>query len=250
MQFSIENLIIIGAVFTLAGFVKGVIGFGLPSVALALLTTTFGLKPAISILVLPALFSNLWQGLSGGALIEITKRIWLYLFFASLFTWFGIQILSIFDSNLFAALLGLLLTLYAILSIISPKINLPNRLEKPTAFAGGIISGLCTGLTGSFVFPSVIYLQALRFSRDRLIQAMGITFTVASISLGISLGSSQLFPVSLLGLSAYSLFPTFLGMFFGVKIRNKLHNRSFNKLFLITLLLMGLYVMFQSLRHG
>ena len=52
---TLELFVIITVVFVVAGFVKGVIGLGLPSVSLALLAATLGLKPAMAILVLPAL---------------------------------------------------------------------------------------------------------------------------------------------------------------------------------------------------
>ena len=60
------TLLIIGATFLLAGTVKGVIGLGLPTVSLALLTTTLGLQPAMALLLAPSLVTNLWQAVSGG----------------------------------------------------------------------------------------------------------------------------------------------------------------------------------------
>ena len=80
---SLELFVIITVVFLVSGFVKGVIGLGLPSVSLALLVATLGLKPAMAILVLPALLTNVWQGISGGFLKDIIKRMWVYIIAAS-----------------------------------------------------------------------------------------------------------------------------------------------------------------------
>jgi len=242
LQPTTENILIISLVFLIAGFIKGVIGFGLPSVALALLTTMIGLKAAISILVLPALLTNLWQGFSGGRTLEIAKKIKSYLIFASIFTWVGVEFLSKSDGKLFSVILGCLLIMYAITSIKTPNLRIPKKWGFPTGALGGIISGILTGITGSFVFPSIIYLQALGFPRDTFIQAMGITFTIATISLGISLGSHNLMPINMFLLSFFGLIPTFAGMYFGISVRKKINDKSFKSLLNISLILIGVYI--------
>ena len=55
------------AVFFLAGLIKGIAGAGLPTVALALLALAIDIKAAIALLIVPALVTNIWQGLTGGA---------------------------------------------------------------------------------------------------------------------------------------------------------------------------------------
>ena len=52
----------------------------------------------------------------------------------------------------------------------------------------GGINGVLTGMTGSFVVPGVLYLQALALPRDAFIQAMGILFTISTVALAVSLG--------------------------------------------------------------
>ncbi|MEC7656167.1 MAG: sulfite exporter TauE/SafE family protein, partial [Pseudomonadota bacterium] len=46
-----ESVAIVAAVLLLAGFVKGVVGLGLPTVSLGLLTAVFGLKAAIALML-------------------------------------------------------------------------------------------------------------------------------------------------------------------------------------------------------
>ena len=66
-----ESVAIVAAVLLLAGFVKGVVGLGLPTVSLGLLTAVFGLKAAIALMLVPSFATNVVQGLTGGALKEI-----------------------------------------------------------------------------------------------------------------------------------------------------------------------------------
>ena len=71
-----ETLLIVGGTFLVAGFVKGVIGLGVPTVSLALLTVTLGMKTAMALLLLPSLVTNLWQAFAGDAFLAIVRRTW------------------------------------------------------------------------------------------------------------------------------------------------------------------------------
>ncbi len=54
-------LILIAAVFALASFVKGVIGLGLPTVSMGLLAVTMTPVQALTIVIVPAVVTNIWQ---------------------------------------------------------------------------------------------------------------------------------------------------------------------------------------------
>ena len=61
---------VIGGSFLLAGFVKGIVGLGLPTISLALLTAILDLPTAMALLVVPAFCTNLWQGFIGSHLAK------------------------------------------------------------------------------------------------------------------------------------------------------------------------------------
>ena len=48
-------------VFAVAGVVKGVVGLGLPTVAMALLALWMAPAQAAALLIVPSLLTNLWQ---------------------------------------------------------------------------------------------------------------------------------------------------------------------------------------------
>ena len=81
-MWSPESLAIIAVTFLIAGGVKGVVGLGLPTISLALLTATFGLKEGMALMLMPSLVTNAWQGLVGGALVAILQRLWLMILIA------------------------------------------------------------------------------------------------------------------------------------------------------------------------
>src|SRR5690606_24770348 len=86
------------------------------------------------------------------------------------------------------------------------------------AWAGpvfGAANGVLTGMTGSFVVPGVIYLQAIGLSRDMLVQAMGILFTLSTLALAAALGGNDLLGRDLGIMSVVALAPALAGMAIG-----------------------------------
>jgi hypothetical protein len=69
-------LAFIVAVFLLAGFVKGVIGLGLPPVSMGLLAIAMPPTHALAIVIVPAILTNLWQTFIGPHLRDIMRRLW------------------------------------------------------------------------------------------------------------------------------------------------------------------------------
>ena len=59
------EILLIPAVFVLAGAVKGGIGLRLPTVALGLLTASIGLEAAMVLILALSFVTDLWQGLVG-----------------------------------------------------------------------------------------------------------------------------------------------------------------------------------------
>lgn len=242
-----ESLVLIGLTFLLAGFVKGVIGLGLPTVSLALLTTGFGLIPAMGLLIVPSFVTNIWQGLSGGSLAAILKRLWPFLITMFLGTLLGAKGLVRFDTVLLAALLGVLLCVYAGLNLLRPKVTDIRQAEAWLGPGAGAATGVLTGLTGSFVVPGVIYLQALAMPRDTLIQAMGVAFTVATLALAIALNDQQLISQELGILSAAGVAPAVIGMVIGQRVRRWLPEALFLRIFFAALGVLGIYITARSL---
>lgn len=89
MSVDVPTLTLIAAVFLLAGFIKGVIGLGLPTVSLGLLTAVIGLQPAMVLLIVPSFITNVWQALAGGHARAVLLRIWPFLLAAPATIWIG-----------------------------------------------------------------------------------------------------------------------------------------------------------------
>jgi len=246
VQWSAENLVILAAVFFIGGLVKGVIGTGLPTVAVALLAAVFGVKTAILLLMAPAVFTNVWQAFFGGALVRLTRRLAPLLIAIFIGVIAGFAVLANAGDSLLVGVLGTILCLYAVAGLLKIRLPNPGRHESLASAAVGLVNGTITGMTGTFVVPSVIYLQVLDFDRRELIQAMGITFLFSIAVLTATLGIAQKLSVQIGGLSLLCVAPALIGQVTGQKIRNRMAEKTFRTVFLCGLMGLGFYLLARS----
>jgi uncharacterized protein len=237
-----EVLATVAVAFIAAGLIKGIVGMGLPTVSLALLTATLGVKQAIVLVLVPSMVTNLWQALTGNALKEIVRRLWSLLTTAVIGIWFGSALLARADADLVAGFLGLLLCAYSGYSLAAPQIRPPGRHEPWLTPLVGAVAGAIAGLTGSFAVPGILYLQALGLARDTLVQAMGVVFVVLTVALGISLSDHGLVSTELGILSVAAVAPAVLGLVAGRRIRRRLPETTFRTVFFCALLAIGLAI--------
>ena len=235
------------ATFLLAGTVKGVIGLGLPTVSLAVLTVLLDLTTAMALLLVPSFVTNVWQAIAGGMGKSVLRRIWPFLFMASITVWLGATALTSLELYLLSALLGGLLIVYAGINLCGFRFSIPSRHEMWLGPVAGLMNGVFTGMTGSFVVPGVMYLQGIGLSRDALIQSMGMLFTVSTIALGAALHGTRLLTPEHGLVSLIALIPAMTGMIAGQKIRKKLPEQLFRRVFFVAILLLGLYIMINAL---
>ncbi len=241
-MFDAFTVLAVVGTFLIAGTVKGVIGLGLPTVSLALLTVAIDLPSAMALLLVPSLLTNLWQAVAGGGGSALLRRLWPFLLAATATVWLGAAALTRVDLSLLSALLGALLVLYATANLAGFRWKVAAQREVWVGPLAGSANGLLTGMTGSFVVPGVLYLQALGLPRDMLVQAMGMLFTASTLALAIALQGNGLLTIDLGTLSAAALLPAIIGMILGRRIRQSLSEGLFRRVFFVSLLLLGAYI--------
>jgi uncharacterized membrane protein YfcA len=230
---------VIAGTFLLAGAVKGVIGLGLPTVSLGLLTAALDLRTAMALLIVPSFVTNLWQAAAGGSAREILARIWPFLLAATATVWLGALALTRVDASLLSGLLGALLALYAAVSLSGLRFAIPARGEAWAGPLFGAANGILTGMTGSFVVPGVMYLQSIGLPRDRLVQAMGMLFTASTVALAAALQDNDLLGAHLGLMSAAAVIPAVAGMVAGQRVRRSLSEEKYRRIFFVAVLALG-----------
>lgn len=238
-------------IFVLAGLTKGVLGLGLPTVAMSLLALLMTPAEAAALLLIPSLLTNVWQFCAGPSPWPTFKRLLPLQLALVPGTLLSIPLLTGGDGAGLAAALGAVLVAYGLVGWTGWCLPAPGRHEGKVAPLVGFVTGLITGMTGVFVLPAVPYLQSLALDREQLIEALGLTFTVATLALLLGLWWQDALAVERLGASSLLLLPALLGMALGQRLRQRLAERLFRRLFFGGLLLLGAYaVLHYLLRLG
>jgi uncharacterized membrane protein YfcA len=237
-----------GFAFVLAGFVKGVLGQGLPTVAVGLLSLMMSPGEAAALIVIPALLTNIWQAWFGPSLMPLIRRLWptlLASFFGTFVaTWAGLGLLTPEAATIARKTLGIALVLYGILGVSRVRLQVPPRTEPWLGPAFGAANGAVSTATGVFMFPVIPYIQALGLNRDDLVQAQGISFTVSTAALMMVVLGNGTLNATNAGASMIAMAVTFVGMFLGQYVRNLVRPEVFRFLFFVGMLVLGVNLAF------
>ncbi|VVN98335.1 sulfite exporter TauE/SafE family protein [Pseudomonas fluorescens] len=232
------SLLVIGT-FLLAGMIKGVIGLGLPTIAMGLLGLAMLPTQAAALLIIPATVTNVWQLAFGGHLSGLVKRLWPMLLAIFVGTGAGTFWLGIEGGYWVVRALGAALLLYALSGLFLPTLRVNAGTERWLGPLCGVLTGIITSATGVFVIPAVPYLQALGLSKDQLVQALGLSFTVSILALAAGLLWRGALGGGELSASLLALMPALLGMLLGQWLRQRISAVLFKRVFFIGLGLLG-----------
>ena len=248
-QLSILALAILS--FVLAGFVKGVIGFGLPTVAIALMTIAILPAEAAALMIVPSVVTNAWQMLAGPHLASLLRRLWPMLLAilagCALASVTGAAILSGQNADRAAMAAGAALVLYAGLGLSAVRFSVSAAAEPRLSPLIGLINGGITAATGIYVIPSGPYMQALGIDKQALIQGLGLAFTVATLALAGSLAYAGAFDTVIGVESLLLVVPTFAGMMAGQWVRGLIRQEVFRLCFFSGLLVLGAHLALRPL---
>lgn len=237
-----QTLVIVAAIFLLAGTIKGVVGFGLPAVGLVLLTFFMDLPVAMAVLLLPVFLSNFLQATHGGALGFLVQRLWPFILPALATVLIGVEALAHFDYRWLVMVLGGVMVFYALVSLAGLKLSLTPAQDRWVAPLIGAINGLVAGMTGVYVAPASLYLQSIGLTKDQLVQALGLYFSLSTIVLTLGLANHSFLSKETGLLSAFAVAPAVAGLFLGRRIRRGIPEATFRRVFLTMLGVIGVYL--------
>jgi len=245
-------LLLIAAIFLLAGFIKGTLGLGLPTVAMGLLAVTMPPGQAIAIVIVPAIVTNIWQTFVGGYLRDILRRLWPLMVGTVIGIWLNGGLLTGPYAPYGKVFLGVMLMVYAFLGLRRFSFKLAHRDEKWIGGIVGLVTGVISAATGVQVIPSMPFMQAIGMEKDELVQALGVFFTVATVALAFNITAAGLLTAATALPGAVAMAASFAGMFIGQAVRTRMQPDVFRRWFLISMILLAIYLAASALvkLHG
>lgn len=222
MELDLAGLAVVAAVFLVAGFVKGVIGFGLPSISMGLLSALIVPDMAAAILIVPTFLTNVWQAFLGPHTKSVLRRFWPMYLCVFLGTIATAGIITGANPGLAVLPIGAILLAYAVLGLSGVRFRVPRKSEIAISPAMGLMTGLINGATAIFVLPGAPYLQAANMEKDELIQALGFVALFASSALALAFGLNGNVATALWPAVLAALATAFAGMAVGQSVRRRL----------------------------
>jgi uncharacterized membrane protein YfcA len=229
-----------------AGCLKGIIGVGMPVVALPLLSLFIDVKSAAMLLSMPLILSNLPQALEGGETGRCLMQLMPVFLGMVPGLFLGVRVLLALDADVAKMIAGLVLMGVGGVTLLAPKFKLKPRLVLPTGitfgFFGGILGGIAA-MPGPLVF---VFLLAKGLRGKAFTKEASLYLVVSAGLLAILLTASRQFSWLDVAVSTAAMLPVVLGMYVGQHMRDKIAPETFRKLVLIAVIAAGA----ELLRHG
>ena len=232
--------------FLLAGTVKGLLGVGLPTVAMALLSFSMPPAQAAATLIIPALATNIWQIAAGPALFSLLRRFAFMAIGMVAGTFATIGLLTGTSTSLATGMLGSVLAAYGAYGLIGRTFHVSRRAERWLSPIIGFATGMVTGASGVYVVPVVPYLNSLGLDKEELVQSIGISAFVCPLALAAALALRGQYNAQVATRSFIALLPALGGMYLGQAARRKLRPAVFFRWFFGGLLALGAYMIVRS----
>lgn len=241
-----DTILTITIAFLIAGLVKGVIGGGLPAVAVPIMAGAVEPAIAASLTLMPVIVTNFWLLFQGGHSGDVMRRYWPFLLALAIGSAIGAQILVTAPPEAMALAIGLFVVVLSPLPFISKNWAIPIQTQKwlnPIAAGGmGIVGGATVMLA-----PVIVYFVALRIDKNIFVASMGAVALASMAALFATLAANQVLAADEILMSTASLMPTLIGVVAGTWLRNRISQTGFQRVLFIALLGIGLNLIYKSL---
>ncbi|WP_321365497.1 sulfite exporter TauE/SafE family protein [uncultured Desulfuromusa sp.] len=233
--------------YVAAAGIKGLTGVGFSTSCLSIMALRLDLKVAIPLVIFPSVVSNVGIMIQAGHFREALRRFWLFYLAAIPGLVIGLSILVVVNVSVAKALLGLILTTYAIWALSNKSFSLSTQWERHLKFPAGFLTGFVNGLTGSQVMPSLPYLLSLDIDRNLFVQAINISFTLSSLVMLVGMKYWGYLPPSTSMVAVGGIIPVLIALYLSGEMRKKLTGKVHRRLVLMFLLVTGSILVLKAL---
>jgi uncharacterized membrane protein YfcA len=227
------------AAFFAGGFVKGVVGVGLPLIVVPLLALIVDPRLAIALMLVPILTSNLWQAFAGGGFRAALRRFGPLIASLGVCTFATSYLLVSAKADAVALFLGTLIVLYCVVEMLPVSLTVSPPLERRLTPAVGAVAGLMGGFSSFYGPPLLIYLSALKMPKDEFVTSIALLYFCGGAALYAGLAVQGVYTLESVVLSAAAALPVLLGVVVGQRLRAHVSQRNFERALWIVLFAIG-----------
>lgn len=224
-----------------SGFVKGVVGFGMPMIFISGLSSFLSPELALAGLILPTVVTNGLQALRQGfgAAWASVKHFRVFLGVGAAMLIISAQLVNFIPSNALYLAIGVFVMVFTALQLLGWRPKLSGRLPKVEALVGAF-AGLIGGVSGIWGPPTVLYLNAISTPKQDQMRIQGVVYGLGAILLLGAHMQSGIMRAETIPFSMALIVPAIFGTWLGFKVQDRIDQALFRKITSCVLLVAGL----------
>ena len=230
--------------FIVSGIIKGFLGLGLPSTAMGLLTLVIEPIHAVSIMVAPILFSNIFQYARSSQPYKTFTELKVFalsiivsIFVTSLF-------ITAYPKSLLTIAIGSSMVIFSLNQWFGFKIQIGPSYSFQVLI--GTLSGVLGGLSSIWSPPVAMYLIARDYNKEDFISATGFLFMVGGIPLGLGLYFAGVLTFAIAIQSFAALIFVLIGFRIGEYLRSFVNQQTFRNSVLVAFIILGSRLIYEG----
>ena len=236
-----------GFALLLGGWVKGVMGVGLPMIAVPLMSFVLPPYVAAALVVLPVFPANIVQLRAGGSVRQKFARFWPLICGVVAGVFLGAPILLAANQQVLQIIVASIVGFYVLTRIRNHAFVIKPEVEKPAGMAFGLLSGGIGGLT-MLIGPMItLYMAALKLPRDVFVGSIALVYLFTTLAIGLALAGYDQLDAPLIAASVVACVPATLGVIAGASCRRHLSQQFFEKLLTTLLFAISVAMFYRAL---
>jgi uncharacterized membrane protein YfcA len=233
------SLAIVMLAFVAGGFVKGVLGFGLPLTTLAIIPFVAPIGVGLATNAIVAFLANMSQFMEGGLGRATLRRFWPVLVALVPGVAIGAAALTAVDEDALLLTLGLTVIGFVALNASGLRLATPPHRETAVGATAGFVAGVIGALTTSNGPIFLMFLIGLGLERTAFRSALGLLFIASGALTAIGYVAIGVIDVPRAALGVACIAPTALGVWLGRKVGDRIDQTLFRRLVLGGLITVG-----------
>jgi uncharacterized protein len=204
-------------------------------------------KTAVAVLVVPNLVMDGIQARRRGGLAATVRRLRSLLLFGGAGTVVGTAALAALDAQTVTLALGGFVVLFVALNVMRVSPRVAPSWERWLSAPVGLVAGAVGGVTNVPSLPLILYFYALGMEKDEFVRSIAVTFLAYKLVQLVSLVTLGLLDGRLFGASL-ALTAVGVGAFaLGLRVQDRLDARAFNRVVLVFLGTLGVWLVVRAL---
>lgn len=242
-----STTILVGVSLLIAALVKGTTGLGFPMIATPTVTLLLDMRTAVTILIIPNIVMDIAQAFRGSFPTAVFRRfVWLILL-TIIGVFFGTRLLVTLPLWVLNLSLGIMVLAFVASNLVRFDFHIPPRIEGLLSPIVGVIGGFLNGMTNAAGPALAIYLYSLKLPKKEFIKSIATIFIVTKLTQLVAISTWNLFTISRLLLSLEVTLFILAGFYAGLKIQDRVNQKTFNRALLILLSVIGIVLVVRSL---